>query len=150
METTVKQRLIDYLAYKKIGQKKFAEAVGVSAGYVNAIRKSIQPKTLHKIAMRFPDLNTGWLITGEGEMLKDVQQIGNNASGVVLSGNNISKNNIDNRQYYSDSPDVLKAQCDLLEERIKEKDAQIKEKDAQIKEKDAQINRLLDLLEKLS
>jgi transcriptional regulator with XRE-family HTH domain len=52
------------------------------------------------------------------------------AANVV--GNNNS--NIDNRQYYSDSPDVLRAQIEVLDERIKEKDAQIKEKDAQIKE----------------
>ena len=55
--------------------------------------------------------------------------------------------NIDNRHYYSDSPDVLKKEIELLDERIKEKDAQIKEKDAQIKEKDAQINRLLSIVE---
>ena len=52
------------------------------------------------------------------------------AANVV--GNNNS--NIDNRQYYSDSPDVLRAQIEVLDERIKEKDAQIKEKDAQIKD----------------
>ena len=49
-------------------------------------------------------------------------------------GNNNSTGNIDNRQYYSDSPDVLRAQIEVLDERIKEKDAQIKEKDAQIKD----------------
>lgn len=64
----------------------------------------------------------------------------NNGSVVVGNDNN---GNIDNRQYYSDSPDVLKAQIDLLDERIKEKDAQIKEKDAQIKE-------LLGIVSKLS
>ena len=77
-------------------------------------------------------------------------------SGKKNSKNNVSGNNniigdhstIDMRSYYSDSPDVLRAQIDLLEERIKEKDAQIKEKDAQIKEKDAQINKLLDILSK--
>lgn len=71
MENTVKQRLIKYLKYKGISQREFAELVGVSSGYVNAIRKSIQPNTLHKIAIRFTDLNTGWIITGEGEMLKE-------------------------------------------------------------------------------
>lgn len=50
---------------------------------------------------------------------------------------------IDNRHYYSDSPDVLRAQIDVLDERIKEKDAQIKEKDAQ-------IARLLGVIEKMS
>ena len=42
-------------------------------------------------------------------------------------GNNNSTGNIDNRQYYSDSPDVLRAQIEVLDERIKEKDAQIKD-----------------------
>ena len=69
-----------------------------------------------------------------------------NENGVQVVGGN--SGNIDNRQYYSDSPDVLRAQIDLLDERIKEKDAQIKEKDAQIKEKDAQINKLLEILGK--
>lgn len=67
---TVKERLIQFLKAKKISQKKFAQAVGLSYGYVNAIRVSIQPDTLHKIAMQFPELNTGWLMTGEGQMLK--------------------------------------------------------------------------------
>lgn len=52
----------------------------------------------------------------------------------IVMGNNNSTGNIDNRQYYSDSPDVLRAQIEVLDERIKERDAQIKEKDAQIKE----------------
>ena len=70
------------------------------------------------------------------------QSVGNNSSGVVINGENrINNSTIDNRHYYSDSPDVLRAQIDLLDERIKEKDAQIKEKDAQIKQ-------LLDILAK--
>ena len=59
------------------------------------------------------------------------QSISGGVSGTVTG--------IDRRQYYSDSPDVLKAQVELLEERIKEKDSQIKEKDSQ-------INSLLSIL----
>ena len=44
-----------------------------------------------------------------------------------ISHNNGSVVRIDNRHYYSDSPDVLKSQIEVLEERIKEKDSQIKE-----------------------
>ena len=73
--------------------------------------------------------------------------VGNNASGIIIQGSNrMSNSTIDNRHYYSDSPDVLRAQIDLLDERIKEKEERLKEKDAQIKEKDAQINRLIDLV----
>lgn len=70
MEKTVKQRLVQFLKYKQISQRTFARSVELSDGYVNAIRVSIQPGVLQRIAMHYPDLNTGWLITGEGEMLK--------------------------------------------------------------------------------
>lgn len=68
---SVKQRLIEFLKFKKIGQRKFSQIVGLSYGYVNAIRVSIQPDTLHKIAIHFPELNLAWLITGEGQMIKE-------------------------------------------------------------------------------
>lgn len=67
---TVKERLIIFLKHENLGQKRFANIIGMSSGYVNAIKESIQPKTIHKIAMHFPHLNTGWLLTGEGEMLR--------------------------------------------------------------------------------
>lgn len=86
MENTVKQRLIAFLKYKGLSQKRFADAVGVSSGYVNAIRQSIQPETLHKIAICYPDLDTGWLITGEGSMIKP-QNITGNVNSVVNSKN---------------------------------------------------------------
>ncbi len=70
---SVKQRLIKFLNHENLSQKRFAQIVGVSDGYVNAIKVSIQPKTIHKIAMQFPQLNTGWLLTGDGEMLKKNQ-----------------------------------------------------------------------------
>lgn len=60
----------------------------------------------------------------------EIRQAGTNFfnSGVL------NDSTVDQRQYFSDSPDVLRAQVDALEERIREKDAQIREKDAQIKE----------------
>lgn len=68
--STVKERLKEYLAYKNLSQGKFADVCGLSRGFVNNIVNSIQPKTLNKIAIHFEDLNTSWLLTGEGEMLK--------------------------------------------------------------------------------
>jgi chromosome segregation ATPase len=68
---TVRERLIEYLRYKKIGQKAFAQSLGLSWGYVNAIRKSIPPDTLEKITAKYTDLNKSWLLLGEGKMLKE-------------------------------------------------------------------------------
>lgn len=67
---SVKERLIEYLKYKKISARKFELACNLSVGYIRAIRKSIQPDKISTIATNYPDLNTGWLLTGEGEMLK--------------------------------------------------------------------------------
>lgn len=43
---------------------------GLSSGFVNNIVNSIQPKTLSTISKQFPDLNTTWLLTGDGDMIK--------------------------------------------------------------------------------
>lgn len=46
-------------------------------------------------------------------------------SGVILHGNNSGE--IDNRQYYSDSPDVLRIQIDMLNKMIEQKEHRIDE-----------------------
>lgn len=69
MESTVKERLNIFIKYKHITIRNFEIAIGLSNGYVNNIRKSIQPKKTERISSMFPELNTGWLLTGNGEML---------------------------------------------------------------------------------
>lgn len=86
MSEGVKERLIQYLKYKGISQNRFAEIIGVSSGYVNNIRKSIQPDKINSIAKCFPDVNTGWIMTGMGEML-------NNAESKEIRFNETKKSN---------------------------------------------------------
>ena len=71
-ETTVKQRLILFIKYKNLSQKKFERLCGLSNGYVNNIRQSIMPDKLQIIARQFPELNKSWLLTGDGEMIHSV------------------------------------------------------------------------------
>ena len=54
--------------------------------------------------------------------------------GNFVNSGVVNESTIDQRQYFSDSPDVLRSQIETLDERIREKDAQIREKDAQIRE----------------
>ena len=70
MESVVKQRLIEYLKYKRISKSEFGKSIGVSNSYVTAIRKSIDDDKMKSIALVYPDLNRDWLLYGEGEMLK--------------------------------------------------------------------------------
>ncbi len=67
---SVKERLKEFIKYKKISERKFCLAAGLTVTYVNNIRVSIQPDKIKSIAVAFPELNTGWLLTGEGQMLK--------------------------------------------------------------------------------
>lgn len=93
MQSNVKSRLIEFLKFKSISQKAFAQSVGVSAGFVNAIRVSIQPKTLEKISNVYPNLNITWLLTGVGPMLLDVAppaQVSSVNSAVAMHGNAIN------------------------------------------------------------
>ena len=51
------------------------------------MRKSIDPEKLQSIAKNYPDLNTGWLMTGEGEMLKNIHQTANGDGNMQVAGN---------------------------------------------------------------
>lgn len=70
MEQTVKQRLITFIKYKGLSQAKFEKAIGVSNGFVNNISKSIGAEKMQRILSVYPELNSKWLLLGEGEMLK--------------------------------------------------------------------------------
>jgi transcriptional regulator with XRE-family HTH domain len=68
---SVKERLKKFVEYKGISDRQFSLSIGLSAGYINSISKSIQPDKISRISAQYPELNTNWLITGEGEMLKE-------------------------------------------------------------------------------
>ncbi len=67
---TVKERLKKFIKSQGIGQAAFEREIGLSNGYVNNIRQSIQPDKVERIIERYPQLNSGWLMTGQGDMLR--------------------------------------------------------------------------------
>lgn len=71
---TIKDRITLFLEYKKIGQAKFSEIAGLSKGFVNNIGDNTTKRSLDKIKEAFPELNSNWLLTGEGSMLKSDNQ----------------------------------------------------------------------------
>jgi predicted DNA-binding ArsR family transcriptional regulator len=68
---SVKQRLIEFIKHLGISQRAFEKAVGLSNGYVNNISVSIGHDKMLSISLHYPQLNTDWLMTGQGEMLND-------------------------------------------------------------------------------
>ena len=69
VEDSVKQRLIRFAKLKCKSVRAFEMANNLTVGYINAIRVSIQPDKIQRIASHYPDLNIDWLMTGSGEML---------------------------------------------------------------------------------
>ena len=62
---SVKERLIKFLDWADVSQSKFEKKCGMSNGYVNNIRSSIQPDKLLRIAECYPELNIAWLMIGD-------------------------------------------------------------------------------------
>lgn len=84
-QSSVKERLKEFLKYKNLSQKKFEEICGLSNGYVNSMRKSIKPETYdEQIASNFPELNKVWLLLGKGEMLKSSEETPIKGEGVKV------------------------------------------------------------------
>ena len=64
-----KERIKEFLAFKRIGQNKFAKDCGFSDSLINNSKGSIGSEVLNKISIRWPELNLSWVITGQGEMI---------------------------------------------------------------------------------
>ena len=73
MEDTVKQRITKFIRYKCISVREFERQCSLSNGYIKGIEQTIMPNKLKSITLQYPDLNPGWVITGEGEMLRNFE-----------------------------------------------------------------------------
>lgn len=66
----IKERLKIFIKHSNLSISAFEKSISVSTGYVNNLNKSIGADKLDFIAVKYPQLNLGWLRFGEGEMLK--------------------------------------------------------------------------------
>lgn len=67
----VKDRLLKFIESQHLKVSRFEAIVGLSNGSVSKTTNNIRPRTVESIEKKFPMLNTKWLLTGEGPMLKD-------------------------------------------------------------------------------
>ena len=125
----MKDRLIIFLEYLGIGQNKFAQNVGLSAGYVTNLGESISSRSLNKILNVYPQLNEKWLLTGKGEMIKPIntqKAKGNNSINSNI--NNIEGNVTISHNDFSNLLELQKGYQDVqkeLNERLKTSQKQI-------------------------
>ena len=56
MSSEVKERLLEYLHYKRLSQIDFTQSIGVSSTYIGAMRRSISDDKMLRIRDRYPCL----------------------------------------------------------------------------------------------
>lgn len=66
-----RERLKSFLASINKSEGIFEKETGLAKGFVSKVGDSIRTSSLEKIKAIYPKLNTAWLLTGEGEMLKE-------------------------------------------------------------------------------
>lgn len=72
-QSSVKDRLLEYVKHLNIPISRFEKNVGFSNGFINNIRKDIGQDKLEQISNRYPELNTAWLKLGIGSMLENTK-----------------------------------------------------------------------------
>jgi hypothetical protein len=128
METTVKQRLSEFITSLNIAPSRFEKECGLSNGYLRQLRKEPSRDKIESIIAKFPQLSIEWLLNGEGEMLR-----AGYTQNVTESENFTQTGNV---TVHGDSAALLKVLDELSAQRKLTEKAQ------------EQIDRLISIIEK--
>ena len=71
METTVKQRIEEFIRIKGLKPATFERICGLSNAYLTQLKKTPSLSKIDQICNAFPEINREWLITGQGEMFSE-------------------------------------------------------------------------------
>ena len=105
---TMKDRLMQFINYKDISVQAFETNVNLSNGAVSKMGDGTRRSTIDKISNFYPDLNTNWLLTGEGDMLKPIQSVGD------ISNSSVSCVNVNGREIHI-NPDAYNTLLKIVE-----------------------------------
>ena len=136
METNARMRAI--LAHYKITPNELASRANVRTGQaiydlLSGKTKSISRAMENKILSCFPEINRTWLLTGEGEMIRDstVQTAGDNSTNINGNGNHVHTS-------------------DLLDKAMDEIAELRKLNQEQVRNNQSQFERFMSIIEKLT
>ena len=94
----MKEIIIKLLDYSELNIKQFSEKLGMKRAQaiydiVSGKTKRISEKLANQIISEFPEISRSWLLTGEGEMLKNTSAVAESHS-ISIAGEEIKENKI--------------------------------------------------------
>ncbi|SDE00769.1 transcriptional regulator [Riemerella columbipharyngis] len=130
--TNIKERILYYTDIKGFSKEKFFEELQITYGNFKgkAKNQALSSDVIERIIAKYDDLNPVWLLTGKGEMLKEVKiDNSNSKADNSFLGNNITGNNVTISN--NDISNIIEMHKDLAES---------------LKMSQNQINTLLEIL----
>ena len=129
--SNAKERIKQYIEYLGISTSEFERTAGLGNGSISKPTARMQSSTIRLIGEAYTDLNTDWVKTGRGEMIKpkpsnSIRDISDN-SGLINQG---------------DHPTIFKDVKIMIEEEIGASDENIRT----ISDAQKRIKRLKELL----
>lgn len=86
-------RLLKIIELKNINKSQFYKMTGLSNGFLDKV-KDIGSSKIEDILKTFPDINAEWLVTGQGEMLKEEADMQlEEPAGVYIGTRELTKEN---------------------------------------------------------
>ena len=152
--STQQERVVKLLNSRKITPYRLSKETGITQSTLSRFLNSpegkveMYPETMERIAKYF-EVSSSWLLTGEGEMLKD-ESISQNAYGDnnQIAGRDINNNGVRGNTTTTNNTTNNYKDCGACETSLLEK--AIDEMGEQRKLFAEQINRLLTIIEKMN
>lgn len=108
----IKQRILQVIDYKQVERIKFFKNLNIAASNFrgNGVYSEVGGEVIAKILAEFPEINSEWLLTGQGKMLKNEVQ---KEVSAPITGQNVGVLEQENA--------FLKRENELLQGQIKDK-----------------------------
>lgn len=147
MESEITYRALEFCKYKGITAADFERNCGLANGMLKKLGENTRKQTFIRISNAFPDLNTEWLRTGVGEMIKATSSITQAGNNNVLqngqAGHDLNQTN-NSEKLLLEFINGLKSQGSLTEMTLKQLGVAMSQTDKALE----MMHRLITMLER--
>ena len=88
----IKQRILFYLKNQRIKKEDFYNKIGANSSNFRgkSLKSELSGDTIAKISTIYPEINPDWLLTGKGEMLRNVKTADVSSESTTIKENNVT------------------------------------------------------------